>query len=139
MASLWRADPATLPAPSARTRKLRQGPLIDLAALQQAIVDGVLEDEDVWLATTKAEHNLEDLTWTMRDLLDCIGCLSPADFKGSEWCEDSQRNQHACDAYAINYDDTVQRRVCNSCSYYLKFSLTDDGALTLVLISCHLS
>lgn len=139
MASLWLIDPAALPKLPARTRKLKQGPLIDLTALQSAITQHVLDDENVWLATTKATNNLQDLNWCMHDLLVFIGCLSSGDFKGSEWCEDSQGNLHACDAYAMGYDDTAKRRVNNSVSFYLKFSLTNDHVLKLALISCHLS
>lgn len=112
--------------------------MIDLAALQQAITNGGLGDDDVWLATTKAEHNVEDLTWSLRDLLDCIGCLVPTDFKCSEWCDDSYGGTHACDSYAICYDDSACVRARSSCSYYLKFSLDEEGGLMLVVISCHL-
>lgn len=137
MTSLWRVDPVKLPPKQARTRKIRGGPLIDLAALQQAITDGRLSDDDVWLATKRAEHKVEDLTWSLRDLLGCIGCLAPSDFKGSEWCEDSYGGTHACDAYAICYDDHACVRARNSCCYYLKFSMDDKGGLRLVVISCH--
>lgn len=136
MARLWRIDPAGVPRPS-RTRKIRGGPLIDLAALQQAIADGALDENGVWLATRKAEHQVQDLEWTYDDLLECVTHLLPQDFKGAEWCDDRYGNTHACDAYAITYDDHVCRRVKDGCSFYLKFSLDGDGDLTLIVISCH--
>jgi len=137
MTSLWLTAPATLTRPSARKRKIGQRPLIDLVGLQQAIRSGAIDD--VWLATLNAEKKLEDLTWEFSDLLDCIACLSSADFKGAEWCEDRNGNWHPCDAYAIRYDHLAKCRVRYSdINYYLKFSLEEDGALTLVLISCHL-
>lgn len=139
MASLWLIHPATLPQPVAGKRKIGRKPLIDLLGLQQAIKSGVIGDDDVVLATRKAENHLEDLTWTLGDLLDCVACLSAADHKNAEWCEDRKGKLHPCDAYAIRYDDVGKCRVRYSdINYYLKFSLDEDGALTLILISCHL-
>lgn len=138
MTPLWLIDPTGLAGPANGRRKIGRKPLINLTGLQQAITDGVLND--VWVGTERAENMLEDFGWTIDDLLDCIECLSPADHKGAEWCEDSYGNWHACDAYAIRYDHVAKRRVRHSdINYYLKFSLDEDGALTLVLISCHLS
>lgn len=138
MASLWRIDRAKLPPKPAKTRKIRGGPLIELPALQQAIADDVLRDDGVWLATRKAERDVENLEWNYRDVLDCIVKLLPDDFKYSEWCDDSYRGMHPCDAYAIPYDDRTRKRTRNSCCYYLKFSLDEEGGLVLVVISCHL-
>lgn len=137
MASLWLVDPAGLVRRTRGSRKIGREPLIDLARLQQAIATGALDD--VWVGTEKAENNLEDLSWTVGDLLDCIACLATSDHKGAEWCEDSYGHWHPCDAYAIRYDHLGKCRVRYSdINYYLKFSLDRDGALTLVLISCHL-
>ena len=142
MASLWLINPTQLAPPSGTgSRRLRKrgDPLIDLVALKQAISDDALERDDVWLATDDCEKNVQDLTWTANDILDCLVCLRPEDHKNSEWCKDRHGNWHACDAYAIRYDDAAKRRVRYSdINYYLKFSLDEDGALTLVLISCHL-
>lgn len=139
MPSLWLIAPAKLSPPSKNRRKIGSDPLIDLAALQAAINDATLGDDDVWPATKKAEKNLEDLVWTFRDLLDCIASLLPTDHKSAEWCEDRKGNWHPCDAYAIRYDHLGKCRVRYSdINYYLKFSLDQNGALTLVLISCHL-
>ena len=144
MASLWLVDPKKVAFPRVANPtkaelKLGSKPLVDLSGLQQAIKTGALGDDDVWPATRRAENNLEDLKWIFGDLLDCIACLSSADFKGAEWCEDRNGNWHPCDAYAIRYDHLAKCRVRYSdINYYLKFSLEEDGALTLVLISCHL-
>lgn len=137
MATLWLIDPATLASPSGSGRKIGRRPLIDLAGLQQAIRDGRLKD--VWVGVTKTEDRLEDLGWSYDDLLDCVACLSGQDFKGAEWCEDSYGDWHPCDAYAICYDYVAKCRDRYShINYYLKFSLDEEGVLTLVLIRCHL-
>lgn len=137
MTSLWLIDRQALPEPSPRRRRIGDTPLIDLAGLQQAIRDRRLSE--VWVGTKQTKNNLEDLGWTFDDLLECVACLSPLDFKNAEWCEDSYGGWHPCDAYAIRYDDRAKCRVRYSdINYYLKFSLDEDGALTLVLIRCHL-
>ncbi len=137
MTSLWLIDRQALPERSPRRRRIGSTPLIDLAGLQQAIRDGQLKD--VWVGTKPTENKLKDLGWTFDDLLDCVACLTPQDFKNAEWCEDSYGGWHPCDAYAIRYDDVAKRRVRYSdINYYLKFSLDEAGGLTLVLIRCHL-
>lgn len=139
MTTLWRIDPRTLPKPTARKRKLGRKPLIDLASLQYAINSKQLGDDNVLPGTTDAQNHLEDFTWSFADLLDCIACLRPADYRNSEWCQDRYEHWYPCDAYAIRYDDHAKCRVrFSDINYYLKFSLTEDDCLTLVLISCHL-
>ena len=138
MAPLWLVDPTTLTEPPEGKRKIGRKPLIDLAGLQGAIRNGSLDEDDVWLGTTKAERDLENLRWTFEDALECIASLHRDDHKGAEWCEDRAGRWHPCDAYAIRYDDERRCRVRHSdFNYYLKFSLGRNGGLTLVLISCH--
>ena len=138
MAPRWLVDPSTLVKSPGGKRKIGRKPLIDLAALQEAIQNGSLDEDDLWLGTGKAERDLENLRWTFRDALDCIACLRPEDHKGAEWCEDRSGCWHPCDAYAIRYDDAERCRLRHSdFNYYLKFSLGRNGGLTLVLISCH--
>ena len=137
MTSLWLVDPNGLTPPAQGKRKIGGRPLFDLEGLQQAIKSG--EVGEVRFATQKVENNLEDLQWELDELLDCINCLTSADHKGAEWCEDRNGHWHACDAYAIRYDHVSRCRTrYGNINYYLKFSLEEDGVLTLVLISCHL-
>lgn len=139
MTRYWLIDPTTLPAPTARKRKLGRKPLIDLASLQQAIRTGALGEDDVLLGTIKAERNLGELDWFPQDVLDCIACLDPADHRNAAWCQDSDGDWHACDDYAIHYDETAKRRLRHSdINFYLKFSISENGDLSLILISCHL-
>ena len=140
MATLWLVDPAALPKPSAKARKIRRKPLIDLAGLQAAISTGVLEDDDVWLATRSSDEGLQTLEWTVGDLLDCVRCLHTNDHRGAEWCDNGKNQWFACDAYAIRYDDTRRCRNPHSdVEYYLKFSIDENGSLTLIMIRVHLS
>lgn len=141
---LWRVDPAQFPQPrecgrSRRTISVRGSPLIDLLALQECVRTGGLQPDDVWVATRKAQRDLENLRWTLGDLLDCLLCLQAEDHRGSEWCRDQLGTWHPCDAYAVRYDDVQKCRMNRSdINYYLKFSVGRCGTLRLVFLSCHL-
>lgn len=141
---LWRVDPTQLQrlqgsGTSRRAIRVRGLPLIDLLALQKGVRTGALQPDDVWVATHKAQRDLENLRWTLGDLLDCLVCLHAEDYRGSEWCTDQRRNWHPCDAYAIRYDDVRKCRINRSdINYYLKFSVGQDGSLRIVFLSCHL-
>ncbi|WP_416056418.1 hypothetical protein [Stenotrophomonas maltophilia] len=141
---LWRVDPTQLQrhkdsGTSRRAINVRGSALIDLSALQQCVRTGALRPDDVWVATHKAQRDLENLRWTLGDLLDCLLCLQAEDYKGSEWCKDQLGTWHPCDAYAVRYDDVRKRRLHHSdINYYLKFSIGKNGSLRIVLLSCHL-
>lgn len=139
MPSLWLIDPATLSPPPKGKRKIGSDPLIDLEALQAAINDATLGDDDVWLATTRCTTKVQDLKWTFRNLLDCVGCLQSGDHRGAEWCDDGTGQWFACDSYAIHYDDTKGCRSRHGLEFYLKFSIDEDDFLMLIMVSVHLS
>lgn len=144
MTTLWLVDPTglafpTVAKPTRRDLKIGSNPLIDLAALQQAIESGGLGDDDVWLATTRCNTKVQDLKWTIRNLLDCVGCLQSSDHRGAEWCDDGAGQWFACDAYAIRYDDTKGCRSRHGLEFYLKFSIDEDDFLMLIMVSVHLS
>lgn len=139
MTSLWLVDLATLPEPAENRRRIGRNPLIDLAGLQLAINDGALGDEDVWLATKKCNDNVQDLQWSVQNLLHCISCLQPGDHRGAEWCRHSGGQWVACDAYTIGYDDSKGCRSRHGLEFFLKFSIDEYGALTLIMVSAHLS
>lgn len=145
MTSLWLRKPTLLAPSSPSKREIGRKPLIDLSALQKAINDGLLGKDDVWLATDSCEKELQKLTWSVSHLLDCIRHLKPFDARGnhdfrkSEWCLDSFGNWCPCDVYVIPYDGGRQCRDKQGLEHYLKFSIQEDGSLTLVMIRVHLS
>lgn len=143
MASLWLVDPATLALPVAARRKIGRRPLIDLVGLQEAIESGTVDDEDVVVATRDCAKDLQKFPWTIRDLLDCLRCVrphrinGPHDFRGSEWCKDSQDRWVPCDSYAVRYDEGQRCWSARGLEIFLKFSITEDGELQLIMISAH--
>ena len=146
MASLWLLDPLSLTPPPAGKRKIgRSKPLIDLAGLQKSVFDGELCDDDVWLATQGCEKDLQNLGWSIQDLLKCLQFLKPFqpqgrhDFKESEWCQARNGEWFPCDVYRIPYDDQRRCRAPNGLEFYLKFSINEDESLMLVMIRTHLS
>jgi len=139
MATLWLVDPTALPKPSGKARKISRKPLFNLAGLQDAIHEGALGDDDVLLATRGCNKGMQTLEWAIEDLLDCIQCLCSADHRGAHWCENGAGQWLACDAYAIHYDEKRRCRSSHGLEFYLKFSIDEDGSLTLIMISTHLS
>lgn len=139
MASLWLVDPTSLKRPTETKRKINRGPLIDLCGLQTAIKNKVLDRDAVEFATERSEKKMQDLSWEVTDLLACIACLKPDDFRNAEWCQDGYGNWYPSDAYAIRYDHIRRCRVRYSdINYFLKFSIDEDGSLMLIVISVHL-
>ncbi len=137
--TLWRIDPATLSPPGSGKRKISGGPLIDLARLQEAIRAGQVTEDSVDVVNRSCDDNLDDLRWTLQDILDCLLCAMPSDFKGAEWCETSWAGQIPCDAYSIPYDDTSRCRARDALEFYLKFSVDAGGALRIQMVRAHLS
>lgn len=139
MTTLWLVDPKKLKLPTGTNRKIGRKPLIDLGGLHEAIKSGDLGDDHVWLATKKCNDDLQDLQWSIDDLLDCIGCLQSSDHRGAVWCKTSAGEWVACDDYAIQYDDSKGCRSNRGLVFYLKFSIDEAGSLELLVISAHLS
>ena len=143
MTTLWLIDPAGLAKPANGRRKIGRKPLIDLAGLQKAISDGALDEHDVVLATHDCFKDLQKFPWSIRDLLDCLESVRPYrlnahhDYKGSEWCQDSHGRWFPCDVYVTRYDESQRRWSRQGLEIYLKFSITEDGDLELVMISAH--
>lgn len=119
-------------------RKLRDGPLFDLAALQAAIRSGALSEAQVLVVNRSCASKLEQLDWGFRQVLDCLQCALATDFKGAEWCETSEGRLLPCDAYAVPFNETTCRRERHALEFYLKFSVSEDAVLNLLLVRVHL-
>jgi len=118
-------------------------PLFCLTGLQGVIRSGALREDDVWLATTDSGNDLWQMKWTIQDLLDFLGCLRPYrlnvehDFHNAEWCKDTRGDWYPCDSYKMSYDKEQKCRDANGVSVFVKFSVSEEGDLTLVVISAH--
>jgi hypothetical protein len=138
MPEFWLHSPPTSPPSRNNSRRvIKSGPLLNLVALQAAIQQGQLIEDDIWPATRKCERDLENYCWGFGDVLKMLLCLQSAHYHTSEWCELSNADWVPCDVYRLNYDSERQRTHPNALQVYLKFSIDDAGGLTLVLVSCH--
>ena len=121
-----------------KSRKIT-GPVLDLKALQTVITSGQLSAEGVWPATKRSRNSLEDYRWSYEDVLKFFSCLQAEDYKNSEWCDIDGDRMVPCDVYTICYDEPRRQRNPRGIEVYLKFSIDDEGTLTLVLVQSHFS
>jgi hypothetical protein len=123
--------------PSGSRRSIRGGPVFDLAVLKGMVAAGAMTENEVWVATDRCERDLENEQWTYGDVLHLLSCLTPSNFKNSEWCQVKGGEVFPCDAYSLRFD--FERRTSNArgVEVYMKFSVDDRGQLSLVLVSCH--
>lgn len=137
MPALWKKDPKSLAIPNGNKRSIRGGPLLDLAVLQDLISNGTLGEDEVWVATDRCERDLENSMWRYEDILHMLACLISKDFKKAEWCQVKGGEMYPCDVYRLHYDGERRVRNPRGLEVYMKFSVTEDGQLNLVLVSCH--
>ena len=137
MADIWRVPPASLKPPKGKQRTLRGGPLLDLTVLQDMLAKGGLTADQVWVATDRCERDLENERWSYEDVLLLLSSLKPGDFKNAEWCLVKGGALTPCDVYRLHFDFERGVRNTRGLEVYLKFSVSEDGQLTLVLVSCH--
>lgn len=139
--SLWRVDPATLapfdPAKPAGRQRLA-GPLVDLPGLQAVLRSGRFDPEDdLNIATHSCERDLENHRWTYENVLQMLLSLVASDYRKSEWCSIKGGRHVPCDVYLLPYDLVRHQRNARAEAVYLKFSIDEAGALTIVMVSCH--
>ena len=138
--NLWLRDLSGSSPPAAgRPRRIGGGPLLDLKALQGVIESGQLGVDNIWPATRRCRNSLEDYGWSFDTVLAVFSCLLPQDYKNSEWCDVDASRTVACDVYLVGFDDERRKRNPLACEVYVKFSIDDVGALTLVLVQSHFS
>lgn len=133
----WLRQPGSIPPPSGGRRAIRGGAVLDLAVLQARVAAGTLDEDRVWVATDRCQRDLENERWDYAEVLHVLGCLQPGDFVKAEWCQVKGGGWYPCDVYRLCYDGERRERNRRGFEVYLKFSMTDDGQLTLVLVSCH--
>lgn len=110
-----------------------------MPALQQAIRSGAIVEDSVDVVNRSCDDDLDDLGWTLQDVLDCLLCATARDFKGSEWCDTTWAGRLACDAYGVPYDEASTRRKPGALEFYLKFSLDEGNTLRVQMVRTHLS
>lgn len=130
-------SPASLKLPKGKQRTLRGGPVLDLTVLQDMLTTGMLTEDQVWVATDRCERDLENERWGYDDVLLLLSSLKPGDFKNAEWCQVKGGALYPCDVYRLNFDFERGVRNLRGLEVYLKFSVSEYGQLTLVLVSCH--
>ncbi len=111
--------------------------MFDLSALHHLVAVGAMTEGEVWVATDRCERDLENEQWSYGDVLRLLSCLERSDFKKSEWCCIKGGQLYPCDAYRLGFDFERRARNARGVEVYTKFSVTDDGQLSLVLVSCH--
>ena len=137
MPELWRIPRASLESPTGSQRRISRGPVFDLTVLQGLVADGDLGENEVWVATDRCERDLENERWGYDDVLQLLCSLTPADFKNAEWCQVKGGALYPCDVYQLHFDFERRTRNSRGLDVYIKFSVTEDGQLSLVLVSCH--
>ena len=139
MFGIWRVDPNSLPPPVGGKRRIRDGPVIDLRVLQHAIESRSIDEDQLWVATQSCARDLQNLQLQSSAVLQMLGQLLDSDYNRSEWCTVMGDREVLCDVYRFRYDFGRAARNSNGLETYLKFSIDEDGTLTIVLVSCHLS
>lgn len=89
------------------------------------------------VATDRCQRDLENERWSYDDVLHLLSCLRSSDFGKAEWCQLKGGKLHPCDVYRLSFDFERRARNSRGLEVYMKFSVTDEGQLTLVLVSCH--
>lgn len=147
MATLWTCEGEPECPEDGKERAISGGPLFDLVELQRRLATGELDlgdDNQVDVATDSCWEDLKKLKWTPKDHVSrLLSMLKPGkgrhgDFINSQWCKDCEGDLHPCDSYRVRVDHITWQRDLKAPLYYVKFSLNEEGALYLVLISCHL-
>ena len=137
---MWRVDPSTLspfdPAKPAGRQSLA-GPLVDLPGLQAVLNSGQFDLDDLWIASDNCERDLENHRWTYDKVLQMLVSLVASDYRKSEWCGVKGGSHVPCDVYLLPYDLVRHQRNAKAEAIYLKFSIDEAGALTIVMVSCH--
>lgn len=137
----WKVDPALIQAAipgDDASRLITGGPLIHLDALRSLLKSGDFDIDQLWLATEKCEKDLRKERWTVEDVLQMFVELDgEQDYYKSEWCEVIGGRMVPCDVYRTPFDAERKCRQTRGLLVYIKFSVEENGWLTITLVSCH--
>ena len=89
------------------------------------------------VATRSCERDLQNYQIDYAGVLGLLASLRPGDYLKSEWCEIGAGDMVPCDVYRIPYDLERGERNPAALELYLKFSVGEDGGVSLILVSCH--
>lgn len=126
--------------------------LFDLTALQAFLASDQFDLDAIVFGTRGARSDRERNNWKHKDVLNMLMLLKePAaptpgavevvnDYVKSEWCQvDGEKDMRwvPCDVYRAHIDLVRLQRNKQGTEIYFKFSIEDDGYLTIVMASCH--
>lgn len=137
MSDLWKTARTALTQPTSSNRTIGRRPVLNLSVLQAMVTNGELTEDEVWAATDSCERDLENEQWSYEDVLHLLCCLEASDFRKAEWCQVKGGEMYPCDVYRLHFDFERGVRNARGLEVYVKFSVSEDNQLTLVLVSCH--
>jgi hypothetical protein len=119
------------PLPSEDLARRVTGPIYDLAHLKAHI-----DPEFVRSVTGACDDDLQDLGWTLSDVVTLITEIEYDDYHCSEWCKASANYAVDCDAYVVRLDLKRKVRSNVGVEMYVKFGARPNLSFVLI-ISCH--
>lgn len=138
----WLRDPGSVPAPKngPRGREIRGSAIWDLSKLRALLSSGDFDLDQLWFATRGARDDRDKHRWRVSTVAQMLLDLRDTEYRKSEWCEvegETGMRFVPCDVYVMNYDLDQLQRDRHGSELYFKFSIDDDGVVTIVLASCH--
>lgn len=119
------------PNPFPTIRKL-PGPRYDLQKIQERI----LVPDEIRLFTPDCANDVQDLGWTIENVLELLHAATTDNYRDSEWCATGKGFAVDCDAYALNFDSASATQLSRAPEMFLKFGFRPNF-LILIVISCH--
>jgi hypothetical protein len=122
------------PAPLTATNRKLSGPRYRLEAAKAWAVPS-----KIWLVTDDCSRDLaQRLDWTTTELAELLLALTPAHYRGSEWCGTGNGSMLIdCDAYAVKFDIKALELSSSGTDLYVKFGFRAQSQNYILIISCH--
>ena len=121
--------------PSGQGGEKIDGPLYDLARIRAITAGGT----GVLLWTRDCTHNVQDLGWEAKDVIELLHRLEDQHYIDSEWCENGHGVWAACDAYRLDVKEWIETaRKDMVIRYFVNFAISKTGSMVLT-VSCHTS